>query len=344
MRIKNIHKEHLNYPTCFDVYGEEYYIYYTKLNEAEGISIELYYGRNIEIDRSPPQLIFRRDLKELIENNPMIKSNKFGEFLPSWRIHPIRRKFKKNPYKNYEAWRDSKDVNKPKEISFLNTKTNHEIITDYFGIKWILYSASIAKNGMIFPMGIAIDRYKMKNSARAKMFILTTEIAEYVKVNCERPKRMREQTSIGYDIFNNFRKDLGFDKTVDYNLDIWLAAHITEIYMNTTKKFVADYVKDYIKDTVITFNTIKGFNKGLNVLVKHSKSKDKKEQKILREIQLLEKIAPPEVNIRLQALLTPWTARIRTKAYKVLMIARDNKYDMPNELRKVLKHPYPKQR
>jgi len=24
--------------------------------------------------------------------------------------------------------------------------------------------------------------------------------------------------------------------------------------------------------------------------------------------------------------------------------ARDNKYDMPNELRKVLKHPYPKQR
>jgi len=330
---------YLNYSTCFDIYGEEFYIYETKLNKFDDIDIELYYGRPVEERKgSRVKLIFRKDLKELIENNEKRHSKQFGEFLLKHTVAMLRRKLKENPYESYVAWRDSKDKDKPREIRIINTQTNTEIITDYLGEKYVVSSAIMGDDGMALPMGIPREDYIVKDSCRKfKKHIITKEIAEYIHINRKRPINASKESSLSYDVFVRLSKRLGVEKGADHVMNERLAVHLRKIYSTSNRLFE----KNYSKETDISYVIVRSFQKGFNGLIKLYKSKDKEDKAILKIIRSLEEVSSIKVNRELSPLISEHILATRMRAYKVLMIARDYNYDMPNELRKILKRPYP---
>ena len=317
--------------TVFDIDGVEYYVINTKYSKK--FNIELYYGRLEEKGRSKPSLILTKELKTIILENEILRAKDFGEFLSPTTINKLRRRVKENPYKSYIEWVESTDPDKPKEIRFLNTRDQPEIVTDYFGTKHILFSARIANNGIVLPIGIPIDQYKYYHKY-GKNYIVTQALAEFIKKYRYHPVWASEELSITLQSSKHIRQILGYDKNPDEEVNMWLAAHLAEITSMSKEKFISEYMRNV---EMGRGSVIRNLKNGLHLLQVFSKSAEKDKRTIFRIVRTLDTNASTEVIKKLHTYLYRETARRCVKAYKVLMLAEAYNHDIPHGYKGILK-------
>jgi hypothetical protein len=264
--------------TIFDIDGIEYYVINSKYSKK--FKIDLYYGRREEKARKKPSLILTDALKTMLKVNETLAASEFGEFLSDTTVNKLRRRLKQNPYKNLMEWMKSTDLGKPQEIRFSNTQENPEIFTDYFGIKHILFSARIAKNGIILLMGIPVEQYKYKNKYGHKL-IVTHELAAFLKKHRFHPSLVIDALSISLQTSKQIRKELGYVKSPQEEVNIWLAAHLIPITSMTKEQLIAQYMK---KIELGQGSVIRNLKNGLYVLKDFSKSAEKEKRNLFRII------------------------------------------------------------
>jgi len=317
--------------TVFDIDGIEYYVISSKYNKK--FEIELYYGRIDEKARKKPSLILTEALKMILNENEGLTTSEFGEFLSDTTVNKLRRRLKKNPYKNFREWIESTDLDKSQEIRFLNTRENPEIFTDFFGIKFILSSARIAKNGIVLLFGIPMEQYKFKHKYGHKL-IVTDELADFLKKHRFHPSSVIDELSISLQTSKQIRKELGYVKSPQEEVNMWLAAHLVPITNMTKDQFITQYMK---KIELGQGSVIRNFKNGLYVLKDFAKSTDKEKRNLFRIVRMLDSKSATDIIKRLDNFMHHEKARRCVKAYQILMIAREYNHPIPQGYKGILK-------
>ena len=317
--------------TVFDIDGIEYYVINSKYSKK--FEIELYYGRIDEKVRKKPALILTEALKIMLNENETLATSKFGEFLSDTTINKLRRRLKQNPYKSFKEWAESTDFDKPQEIRFTNTREKLEIFTDYFGIKYILSSARIAKNGIILLLGISVEQYKFKHKYGNKL-IVTDELADFLKKHRFHPSSVIDELSISLQTSKQIRKELGYIKSPQEEVNMWLAAHLVPITSMTKDQFITQYMK---KIELGQGSVIRNLKNGLYVLKDFSKSTEKEKRNLFRIVRMLDSKSATDIIKRLDNFMHHEKARRCVKAYQILLLAREYNHSIPQGYKGILK-------
>ena len=318
----------MHYSTVFDVFGEEYFV--IKSRYSKKFNVELVYGRKEERALKPSQLILTESLKKVLLENQSRQQKDFGEYLSASTVKILRKKMMQNPYESYRQWVESADTRKPKEVRFLNPSTQPEILKDYFGVKHILFSARIANNGIILPVGTPLEDYRVGKYGRT--FVLTNELVNFVKKYQHKPSWATKELGIHIDVFRKLRQEVGFDRVSYENTLLWISAHLEEVVTMSTKRFVEQY-KEYLRSAAIIKNTKNGFN----LMKAFRDSSDKELRKNLHILRTLDKKNISEVLKTLRQRLSPDKARVCAQAYQILLYAEKYTHPIPKELKGILK-------
>jgi len=335
----------MGYATCFNIYGEEFAVKTVRANKK--FKLDLYYGHSLEKkgQRGKAKLILTKELKAFLIKNKKVHASEFGEHLSMNTIKNLRRELKRNPYKSYDAWQKSQNKNKPKEITFLKRKEHPEFLTDYFGKVYVLASASVARSGIVLPKGTLKEIYFSKDPQQKgvnnKEYIVTKEMVDFIRKHKYSVKVATEGLSTSGNmniVIRTIRKNLGYDKTIVEEIDMWVAAHLEKIFDMSCAVFIERYTQDIDLgkgDVIVNFKTY------ANHLLKYAQSRAKKDKTILNIVRSLDEgVDIKEVRKALQKHL-PKSRGELTKAYNILMIARDCKYTIPKNLQKLLKQTSP---
>ena len=317
--------------TVFDIDGIEYYVINSKYSKK--FEIELYYGRIDEKVRKKPALILTEALKIMLNENETLATSKFGEFLSDTTINKLRRRLKQNPYKSFKEWAESTDFDKPQEIRFTNTREKLEIFTDYFGIKYILSSARIAKNGIILLLGISVEQYKFKHKYGNKL-IVTDELADFLKKHRFHPFSVIDELSISLQTSKQIRKELGYIKSPQEEVNMWLAAHLVPITSMTKDQFITQYMK---KIELGQGSVIRNLKNGLYVLKDFAKSTEKEKRNLFRIVRMIDSKPATDIIKKLDSFMHHEKARRCVKAYQILLLAREYNHLIPQGYKGILK-------
>ena len=331
-----------SYTTCFSVEGEEFDVKTIRTNMK--YNLDLYYGHSVEKkgQRGKAKLVLTHELKAFLNKHKNVHSTEFGEHLSMNTIKNLRRELKKNPYKNYDTWQKSKDKHKPKEITFLNRKEHPEFLTDYFGSVYVLASACISNGGIVLPKGTLKEVYfssdPEQKGVNNKEYIVTKEIVGCIRKHKHNTKAARTELMNSSGDMNvvigAIRKKLGYDKTILEETDMWVAGHLEEIFSMSCEAFITQHTQDVDLGkgaVIINFKTY------ANQLLQCTKSRSKKDKFTLGIVRALDEgTAIEEVRERLKKHL-PKSRGELTKAYKILMLARDYNYVIPKDFSKILK-------
>jgi len=317
--------------TVFDIDGIEYYVINSKYSNK--FKIELYYGRKEEKARKKPSLVLTDVLKTMLNENETLSTSEFGEFLSDTTINKLRRRLKQNPYKNFMEWAESTDLDKPQEIRFSNTRENPEIFTDYFGTKHILFTARIAKNGTILLFGIPVEQYKFKHKYGNKL-IVTDELADFLKKHRFHPSSVIDELSISLQTSKQIRKELGYVKSPQEEVNMWLSAHLIPITSMTKEQFITQYMK---KIELGQGSVIRNLKNGLYVLKDLSRSEEKEKRNLFRIVRSLDTRASTDILKKLDNFMHHEKARRCVKAYQILLMAREYNHPIPQGYKGILK-------
>ena len=235
--MKDLYKK-ANFPTRFDIFGKEYYVREVRYDKK--FNIKLFFGRPVDCTMGGRALIFTEELKALIVSTSHLSYKEFTGELKFNRVSYLRRLLKKNPYNSYREWAESKDKNKPKEITLLDVKNNPEYITDYFGVKHIILSAIMSPGGFPCPQGVEVKTYQIKDK-KTKRYILTHDLVKHIKQYSSYPYKGIHLFPFGMQTFIELKRELGGYYYVNDTVNIWLAAHLDKIIHMTAQNFLEVY-------------------------------------------------------------------------------------------------------
>lgn len=327
----------IDYDTCFDIYGEEFYIIRVKYNSRFNINIVR--GRNINSEnKRNVRIVLTKELMSVLDENKSLHASKFGEHLSMNTIKNIRRMLLKNPYKDYQSWRDSPSASKPKYIAFLNRKQEPEYLADYFGDIYVLASAEILESGIIIPRGTLKDIFFSNNPNQTginnKELIATKEIVDFVRKNRHRQNFIRRELVISHLVLSKIYAKLGYDKYIRHEEDMWIAARLKDIL---SMKY-EDFVEIHMKSSPLTRHAIAfNFKKYVNALLRLQKSKSNSSKTILSLVRSMEDGAS-EVDIKNKLInYIPNSRGELIRPYRILMFARKYGHDIPSILKPILK-------
>jgi len=320
----------MHYSTVFDIFGEEFHVINSRHNDK--FDIDILYGREIESQSRSAKIIFTETLKRVLLENKSLSKKKFGIHLSESVIVKLRRRLKQNPYESFEQWAESTDPEKPREVTFINTKEKSEIFTDYFGVQYILFSARIAPNGIIIIIGKPLEEYKL--SKHGRRFVLTKELVDFIQKYRYDPMWACKALSIHAQVFINLRKELGYNDSSKINMNMWLAAHLVEITSMTIQAFIENYLQEV---TVAKGSIIRNIKHSFHAMKQFRDSPEKEIRKNLHILRTLDTKKSSEVLKLLRERISHEKARRCVQAYQILMLAQKYKHPIPKELKGILK-------
>jgi hypothetical protein len=320
----------MHYSTVFDIFGEEFYVINSRHNDK--FNIDILYGREIGSQSKSAKIIFTETLKRVLLENKSLSKKKFGIHLSESVIVKLRRRLKQNPYESFEQWAESTDPEKPREVTFINTKEKSEIFTDYFGVQYILFSARIAPNGIIIIIGKPLEEYKLNKNGRR--FVFTKELVDFIQNYRYDPSWVCKELSVHPKVFIDMRKELGYNDSSNNNMNMWLAAHLVEITSMTIQAFIENYLQEV---TVAKGSIIRNVKRSFHAMKQFRDSPEKEIRKNLYILRTLDTKKSSEVLKLLREKMHYETARRCVQTYKILMLAQKYKHPIPKELKGILK-------
>jgi len=215
-------------------------------------------------------------------------------------------------------------------------------LTDYFGNVYVLASACISNSGIALPKGTLKEVYfssdPEQKGVNNKEYIVTKEIVDCIRkykhnIKAARTELMNSSGDLNM-VIGSIRQKLGYDKTILEETDMWVAGHLEEIFSMSCEAFLSQYAQDVDLgkgDVVVNFKTY------ANQLLKCTKSRTKKDKLTLKIVRGLDEgVAIEEVRETLKKHLSKSRGEL-TKAYKILMLAREHNHKIPTDFKKVLK-------
>jgi len=318
--MKDLYKKS-NFPTRIDIYDKENFVK-TSYHDTR-FDIEICMGRPVDKTIGASKIIFTEELKKFILETKHLSYKAFkGKLKPST-VQRLRRKLMENPYPSYQAWVESKDKNKPKEVR-QDTKNNPEFITDYFGVKYLVVSATMTKEGLVFPMGVE-KRFYHTRSKHTISYIYTHEVFSIIKEYRFYPRKGIHKFPFGEQTFIALKKKLGYTESTYKEVNLWLAGHIEEIVSMTIKGFYSQYAS-HVHISINSVKTLKAYfnylikcdNKTLLIIQKYNHTKKKSDREKLNE--------------RIGEYITISVIRV----YYILTLAKEHNHTIPKSLQHIL--------
>jgi len=309
-----------NFPTRFDIYGEENFVktsYYDAL-----FDIEILMGRPVEQTAGASRIILTEELKTFILETKHLSYKVFKGELKASTVKGIRKKLKENPYKSYKAWVNSKDKDKPKEI-LLDTKNNPEFITDYFGVEYLIVNAIMSKEGLIFPMGVEKKFYHTRKS-HTNSYIFTREIFTLIKEYRFYPHKGIHKFPFGEQTFVALKKKLGYTELQYEGVNRWVAGYIEEIVTMIAKTFHLHYSSQIH----ISLNAVKALKTSFNHLAKY----DKQTLRMIKKCHHTKKQSDKE---KLNEKIGEHKVTDDLRAYYILTLAKEYNYPIVKSLQHI---------
>ena len=317
-----------HFPVIEDIYGEEYYVKETRMDEK--FDIELDFGRPVTSTVGGKKIIFTEKLKKCILETKDVPAKEFNGVLKIHTVMDCRRKLKANPYSSYQEWVESKDPNKPKEITIFHSKEKFEYIKDYFGIVYVLYSANITDDGLVCPMGIQKDIY-LTHGKKTKRYILTSALAELIKKYRFYPHKGIHKFPFDMQTFITLKKELGYSDSANIGVNLWLAAHINKIMTMTSEAFT----RDYASLVSISQNSVATVKTSYHHIIEYKKNRTRTNKEILKLLRQYEKSRNKELEEKLLMLLGASRFRDDFRAFHILMLAKELNHPIPRGLKSI---------
>ena len=326
--MKDLYKK-ANFPTRFDIFGKEYYVREVRYDKK--FNIELFFGRPVDCTMGGRALIFTEELKALIVSTSHLSHKEFTGELKFNRVARFRRLLKKNPYNSYREWAESKDKNKPKEITLLNVKNNPEYITDYLGVKYIILSAIMSPGGFPCPQGVEVKTYHIKDK-KTKKYILTHDLVKQIKQYFSYPHKGIHLFPFGMQTFIELKRELGGYYYAYDTVNIWLAAHLDKIIHMTAQNFLDTYAEAMH----ISKNTIFTVKASLHHLKAYKEERVPDGKEILRLMKKYIKKQDSDIRKKIISYIGEAKLRDDTRALKLLELAEEYNHPIPRGYKKIL--------
>jgi len=328
--MKDLYKK-ANFPTVIDIFGEECFV--SKIEHDEKFDIDILFGRPVDKTMGAKRVIITQDFKKFIIDTIDVPIKEFTGTLKGCTVVAARRKIKSNPYKSYEAWLKSKDPNKPKEITLLNSSKNPEYIEDYLGVKYIILSAKMSDKGLVFPMGVPLHKYKI-NDKKTKEYILTPMLAALIREYRYNASLIIDDLPFDIQTFTALKKELGYSRPETEDVNLWLSANLEKILTMTSKKFH----EDYSSKVHISLNTIKTVKTSCHNVKAYANSKNSNEKKIYDLLKSYAVSLNKDKSIKkeLLNLMPEYRFKSNSRAALLLYLCRIRNHSIPNEYEKLI--------
>jgi len=221
-----------------DVFGERFYVKEVIFDKK--FKLKIYSGRPVEEIKGANGFIVTAELKAFILSTLDMPGKEFTDRLKLTTVGRLRRLLQDNPFKTYDTWVSSKQINKPRFITFNDARKNPQILIDALGHRYVLLSASITDEGLILPKGVLEVDFLNRKRATSSKYILTHEVAKWVeKIRFNKHKR---NTIISDIVFYGLCAELGYSLRKIYDgWNAFFVQHFDELLNSKTKTFFQKY-------------------------------------------------------------------------------------------------------
>jgi len=219
-----------------DVFGESFYVKEV-LYDAK-FKLKVYSGRPIGKMRGRNRFILTPELKAFILSTLDMHLGEFTDLLKKAKTTQFRRLVQDNPFKSYERWVTSKRKDKPSYITFNDARSNPQILTDIFGCRYVLMSASRTKEGLIFPMGALEELFLDKKIKNSKKYIITPEVAKVLEKTHSSLLEGVKYLPVSTGGMRSLHAELGYQVSdVHEERNLIYVQHFDELINSTAKAF-----------------------------------------------------------------------------------------------------------
>ena len=321
--MKDLYKRS-NFPTRIDIFGEECYV--SRVEYDEKFDVEILFGRPVSNTMGAKRIILTPEFKKFILHTLEVPLKEFNGKLKACTVKGARRKIKSNPFKSYNEWIKSRDVNKPKEIRLLDVKNNPEYIEDYLGVKHIILSAKMTDEGLVFPLGVPVHIYRTKNK-KTKKYILTSTLVDLIKEYRYNSSKGIHKFPFDMQTFIVLKRELGMPKSEKDDRNLWLSAHLSKILTMTNQEFYDQYASK----VHISKNTIATIKTACHNFRKMAISKDERERRIYTLLKSYARSSNEDkiLRNRLLELMPIQKLNLCSRSAYLLFLAKKNSHELP---------------